>query len=102
MCDQQSLRSDCAYAQSDQSLCYSLEYSFTVELLTKQQLEFLSSTGGCTVLSESTVTTHENTILLEITCRGSYWSFVLKLQTSENQNQALSSVLCIAPDKDIL
>ena len=48
MCDQQSLRSACAYAQSDQSLCLSLEYSMTVKLLTQQHLEFLSISGGCT------------------------------------------------------
>ena len=33
MCDQQSLRSACAYAQSDQSLCSSLEYSISIKLL---------------------------------------------------------------------
>ena len=55
MCDQQSLRSACAYAQSDQSLCYSLDYSMTVKLLTEQKLEFLSLTGGCTGSSESTL-----------------------------------------------
>ena len=32
MCDQQSLRSACAYAQSDQSISSSLEYSMTVKL----------------------------------------------------------------------
>ena len=31
MCDQQSLRSACAYAQSDQSLCMSLEYYMSVK-----------------------------------------------------------------------
>ena len=55
MCDQQSLRSARAYAQSDQSLCLSLEYSMSVELLTEQHLEFLSLKGGCTGLSESTL-----------------------------------------------
>ena len=54
MCDQQTLRSACAYAQSDQSLCYSLEYSMTVKLLTEQNLEYLSLTGGCTGWPEST------------------------------------------------
>ena len=54
MCDQQSLRSACAYAQSDQSLCLSLEYSTTVKLLTGHHLEFLSLKGGCTGSSEST------------------------------------------------
>ena len=42
MCDQQSLRSACAYAQSDQSLCLSFEYSMSVKLLTEHHLEFLS------------------------------------------------------------
>ena len=30
MCDQQRLRPACAYAQSDQSLCKSLEYSMNI------------------------------------------------------------------------
>ena len=55
MCDQQRLRPACAYAQPGQSLCYSLEYSTTVKLLTEHNLEFLSFTGGCTGLSESTL-----------------------------------------------
>ena len=54
MCDQQRLRPACTYAQSDQSHCYSLEYSMSVKLLTEQHLEFLSLNGGCTGLSEST------------------------------------------------
>ena len=55
MCDQQSLRSACAYAQSDQSHCQSLEYSMIVKLLSEHHLEFLSLTGGCTGSSESTL-----------------------------------------------
>ena len=47
MCDQQRLRPACAYAQSDQSLCYSLEYSMIVKLLTEHHLEFLSLKVGC-------------------------------------------------------
>ena len=54
-CDQQKLRPACAYAQTDQSLCLSLEYFMTVELLTEHCLEFLSLTGGCTGSSESTL-----------------------------------------------
>ena len=50
---QQSLRSACAYAQSDQSLCWSLEYSIIVKLLTEHHLEFLSLKGGCRGSSES-------------------------------------------------
>ena len=53
MCDQQRLRPACAYAQSDQSLSWSLEYFTTVHLLTKRDLEFLSLKGGCTGSSES-------------------------------------------------
>ena len=55
MCDQQSLKSACAYAQSDQILCLSLAYSISVTLLTEQHLEFLSLKGGCTGLYESTL-----------------------------------------------
>ena len=55
MCDQLSLRSACAYAQSDQSLCLSLEYSMSVKLPTEHDLEFLSLKGGCTGSSESTL-----------------------------------------------
>ena len=70
MCNQQSLRSTCAYAQSDQSLCKSLEYSTSVKQLTEHHFEFLSLKGGCTGSSEST---RQNTILLEITCCGSFF-----------------------------
>ena len=44
-----------AYAQSGQSLCKSLEYSMSVNLLTKQHLKFLSLKVGCTGSSESTL-----------------------------------------------
>ena len=54
MCDQQKLRSACAYAQSDQNLCLSLEYSMNIKLLSERHLEFLSLTGGCTGSPEST------------------------------------------------
>ena len=55
MWDQQSLRSACAYAQSDKSLYLSLAYSMNVKLLTEHYLEFLSLKGGCTGSSESTL-----------------------------------------------
>ena len=54
MCDQQHLRSACAYARSDKSLCWSLEYPMSIKLLTEHHLEFLSLKGGCTGYSEST------------------------------------------------
>ena len=60
MCDQQRLRPACAYAQTDQSLCLSLEYSMTVELLTEHCLEFLSLTGGYTGSPESTLVKMSN------------------------------------------
>ena len=55
MCDQQSLRSACAYVQSDQSLCLSVDHSMIVELLIEHHLEFLILIGGCTDSSESTL-----------------------------------------------
>ena len=54
MSDQQRLRPACAYAQSDQSLCTSLEYSMSVKLLTENHLEFLSLKRGCATSYEST------------------------------------------------
>ena len=55
MCDRLSLRSVCAYAQSDQSLCQSFEYFTTDKLQTEHHLEFLSLKLGCTGSSESTL-----------------------------------------------
>ena len=55
MCDQQSLRSACAYGQTDQSLWSSLEFSKSVKLLSEHYLEFLSLKVGCTGSSESTI-----------------------------------------------
>ena len=55
MCNQQRLRPACAYAQTDQSLCWSLEYSRRVKLLTEHHLECLSLKGGFTGSSESTL-----------------------------------------------
>ena len=55
MCDQQRLRSACAYAQSDQSLCLTLEYFMTVKLITGHHLELLILKGGCTGSPESSL-----------------------------------------------
>ena len=55
MCDQQRIRPACAYAQSDQSLCLSLEYSMSVKLLTEHHLEILRLKGGCSGSSEYTL-----------------------------------------------
>ena len=40
------------YVQSDQSLCWSLEYSITLRLLPKHHLEFQGLKGGCKGSSE--------------------------------------------------
>ena len=42
MCDRQRLRSASSYAQSDQSLCLSFEYSLSVKLLAEYHLGSLS------------------------------------------------------------
>ena len=44
-----------AKAPTDQSLCYSLEYSMSAKLLTEHHLEFLRLRGGCKGSSESTL-----------------------------------------------
>ena len=54
MSDQQRLRPACAYAQSDQSLCKSLEYSMSIKLLAEHNLEFQSLKECRTGSSEST------------------------------------------------
>ena len=78
MCDQQNLRSACAYAQSDQSLSKSLEYFIDSKQLTENHLEFLSLKGGCRGSYESIC---QNATLLEITCRG---SSIIHQNTDEN------------------
>ena len=55
ICNQQRLRSACAYAQSDQSLCLSLEHPTSGRLLTEHHLEFISLEKDCTGSSESTL-----------------------------------------------
>ena len=77
MCDQQSLRPACTYAQSDQSLCKSLECSMSVKLLSEQHLEFLSLKGGFTCLSESTHIKMQT--LLEITSLFIFFSSIFCL-----------------------
>ena len=99
MCDQQSLRSACPYALTDQSLCWSLKYSLIVKLLTEPRLRFLSLKGGCTVLSESTlvkmphfwkscVTTYF-CISVPKLCSGSYYGFGVIPQKKDCHGQSL-------------
>ena len=54
--------------QSDQSVCSSLKYSLSVELLVEYLLEFLSLKEDCTGSSESTLV--KNATSLGITSRG--------------------------------
>ena len=63
MCDQLRLRP--AYAQSDQSLFKSLEYSMTVKPVTEHHLELWCLKGG-------SVYTCQNAILLGIFCHWPY------------------------------
>ena len=77
MWDQQSLRSACEYAQSDHSLCSSLEYLMTVRLLTKHQFEFLSLKEGCTGSSESTLVKMPHCWKSNVTARVSLFVCVL-------------------------
>ena len=44
-----------AHTQSDQSLCWSLEYSMNIKLVTELHLEFLNLKGGYTGLFEATL-----------------------------------------------
>ena len=53
--NQQSLRPAGAFAQSDQSLCLSLDYSMSVKILTEHHLELLSLKRGSTDSSETTL-----------------------------------------------
>ena len=53
ICKHQRLRPTRVYAQSGQSLCWSLEYSTNLRLLTEHHLEFLRL-KGCTGSSDST------------------------------------------------
>ena len=88
MCDQQSLRSACAYAQSDQSLCWSLEYYTSVKLVTEHYLEFLSFIGGCTGSSESTLVKMPH-------CRKSHVSAHLSDIPTITKNSSRASLLLI-------
>ena len=77
MCDQQSLGSACAYVQTNQSICLSLEYFMTVRLLTEHHLEFLGFKQGYTGSSESTLVKIVILGNLEITCGAAQLSGVI-------------------------
>ena len=81
MCDQQTLRSACAYAQTDQSLCLSLEYSMAVKLLTEHDLELLS-------LKEGRIGSYESTLVKMPHC----WNSHVAAQIIHNRFVYLVSV----------
>ena len=76
MCDEQRLSSACAYAQSDQSLCLSLEYSMSVKLLTEHLLESLSFKRRLHRLVW--MYTCQNVKLLEISSHGSFTIYLIQ------------------------
>ena len=87
MCDQQRLRPACAYAQTDQSLCLSLNYYMSVKLLIELNLVFLSLTGGCTGSSESTLVKMAH-----------FWKSHVMVQIFLNTGPRMQSVTCLATD----
>ena len=98
MCDQQSLRSACSYAQSDQSLCYSLEYSMSVKLLTAHNLVFLSLKGGCIITRHGSIFVSDirmaiRNIILEIpryhSCLSHCFNIVVTAVKPQNPHHAL-------------
>ena len=91
MYDQQSLSSACAYAQSDQSLCLSLEYSMIVKLLTEHYVEFLSFKGGCRSSSESTLVKMSNCWKSHVAAHSVIVSDCGSLPEPENGNVQYSS-----------
>ena len=86
-CDQQSLRSACAYMQSNQSLWWSLEYPMPIKPLTEHHLEFLSFKGGCTGLSKSTLVKTPHCLKSHVVA---YISFYLRKQSSLRAYVSLS------------
>ena len=87
MCDQQRLRPSCAYAQTDQSLCLSLNYYMSVKLLIELNLVFQSLTGGCTSSFESTLVNMAH-------C----WKSHVMVQIFLNTGPRRQSVTCLATD----
>ena len=83
------LRPACAYAQSDQSLCSSLEFSMGVMLLTEHLFEVLSSKEGYTGCSESTLVKMPHCWKSHVTAQ-----FVVSIDISVCRVAASISVMC--------
>ena len=85
MCDQQRLRPAFAYfisyAQTDQSLCWTLSYYITIKLLTEHNSEFLTLKGRCTGSSESTLVKMPNCWKSHVTAQILDCSYIPRLAT---------------------
>ena len=79
MCDQQSLRSACACAQSDRGLCLSLECYVTVGLLPGCLSGFVPGGGGGGGAGLVWVCVCRNATLLEVICHGSRFYYPILL-----------------------
>ena len=94
MCDQQRLRPAYAYMQSDQSLCLSLKYSMSVEILTEHHLEFVSLKRGCIDPSASTL------VEIPLCWKSRHGSENVSfggLQTTQAQTSLRNGAICSAP-----
>ena len=82
-CDQQRLRPACAYAQSDQSLCKSLECSMNVQLLAEQ-----------TAFGVSNLKRRQQRLVCIYTCQG---ATLLEITCLENQpcNYTQAYIVCM-------
>ena len=78
MCNQQNLRPDCAYAQSDQRLFKSSDHAMPVKLQTKQYLEYQRLKENCTFSSESTIVKMKN-------CKKSHVMALIKVSKDSDQ-----------------
>ena len=102
ICDQQSLRSACAYAQSDQSLCLSLEYSMTVKLLAEHHLELLSLKGGCAGPSESTLVKVPHCWKSHVAAHVCFISIILPISLGDIGSCSLLFVILSNPARTII
>ena len=78
--------------QSDQSLCYSSEYSITVKVATEPHLEFLSLNGGCKSSSESTLVKMPHCLLFVV---GNHMSLLNKEKMLNRLKQNTLYIPCV-------
>ena len=91
MCNQQSLRSACAYVQSDQSLCLSLDYSMSVELLAEHNWELVTQARLSLHLSNFHIVENPMSRLICITLAG--WDNVYGFDMSSIRKVAIAEPL---------